>query len=110
MIKRILKFFAVIRFSNPKKNDVVVLYDDYWVKQLVLRDIESTTIQCYPDVIYLTPILVFRTLFRIERNDWIQIVANGSVKIFLSKIYLLYILSCIDQAQAKIVVTFIDNS
>jgi len=110
VIKRILKFLAVIRFSNPKKNDVVILYDDYWLKKLVLRDIDSTTIKCYPDTIHLTPTLVVRTLFHIEKNDWIQVLTNGSVKSFISKAYLRYILSCIDLTQAKVVLTFIDNS
>jgi len=54
--------------------------------------------------------LAIRTLLYIEKNDWIQVVTDHSVKPFMSKVYLLYLRSCIDQAQAKVVITFIDNS
>jgi len=114
VIEALFRMLSSIRFKNPKSNRVAIIYDDdYWIKTLILRDIPSTTIGVYPEgfFIYITPQLTFKLILRLRSIQWGRIAHNKlNLKEFFYKIYLQYLLSCLDQIQAKIVLTYIDNS
>lgn len=107
------KFLSNLKFINPKRNKVAILYaDDFWIKKLVLKDLPSTTIGIYPQnyKIYVTPRLIARTLLRLWFIEWPGILNRRAIKNLFRQIYSQYILACLDQIQAKVVLTAIDNS
>lgn len=101
-----------ILFTNPKKNSVAILYsDDYWIRRLILKNIPATTFGLYPGetTIYLTWELFLRTLSRLLRSKVEVAITPWSIKKLARCVYDNYILACLDQAEAKVVLTFIDN-
>lgn len=109
-----MKFFKVvskIKFSNPAQNEIVILYpNDYWIRRLILKDLKSTTLPLYPVCIHVTPTLLIRTLCRMSRVSLLAACGENVFKNLLRQIYAQYILACIDQTRAKVVLTTIDNS
>lgn len=99
------------KFTNPEKNDIVILHSNgHWIKEFILRDMASTTLEVYPKTFFVTPALFLQTIFRLCFIDWVDIARNWSYKYLRGKIYQTYILACIEKTQAKVVITFIDNS
>ena len=100
-----------LKFSNPENNQVVILhYDDYWIKKLILKDMPSTTLELYPTSIHVTPVLIARTLSRLRLINWLNINKKSILNNLFRQIYAQYVLACIDQIEAKVVLTLIDNS
>lgn len=100
-----------LKFSNPENNQIVILYPyDYWIKELILKDLPSTTLELYPTSIHITPILVVRTLLRLRLINWLKIGKESALKNLFRQIYAQYVLACIDQTKARIVLTLTDNS
>lgn len=109
----IFKFLSKITFTNPEKNKVVILYtDDFWIKKLILRDLPSTTLGIYPQnyKIYITPRLTARILLRLRFIIRPSAMKEITIKGLLKQLYDQYILACLDQIQAKVVLTIVDNS
>lgn len=107
----LMNVLSKLKFTSPEKNDIVILYaEDYWLRRLVLKDLPSTTIELYPERIYVTPMLIARTLWRLRLVDWFKSDEKPVLKDLLRRIYAQYVLACIDQTTAKVVLTFIDNS
>jgi hypothetical protein len=105
------RLLSSLSFSNPAKNSVVILHPhDYWIKRLVLKEIPSTTLELYPTRIFITPALIVRTILRLPFVKWFRLGDRAVFKNFLRQIYLQYILACIDQTTAKVVLTIVDNS
>lgn len=105
-----LKTIQKLKFSNPENNQVVILHHNgYWIKKLILKDMPSTTID-FADSIHVTPVLIARTLLRLLLINWHKIYKKVVLKNLLWQIYVQYVLACIDQTRAKVVLTFIDNS
>lgn len=105
------KLMSKLKFSNPEINPVVILYpEDYWVKELVLNDIPSTTLELRPTNIHVTPRLIVRTLLRLREINWLKINKKSILRDLFRQVYAQYVLACIDQTKAKVVLTFIDNS
>jgi surface carbohydrate biosynthesis protein len=105
------EMISKIKFSNPKVNPIVIVYNnDYWIKKLILKDLSSTTLDVYPSELYITPLLMIRTFFRLRLMDWRKITKGAVLKELLKQIYDQYFLACIDQTKAKVVITSIDNS
>lgn len=105
------ELFAKIRFANPDASDVVILSShDYWIRKLVLKEMPCTTLALHPEGLCITPALIARTLLRLRLIKWQQIGKRGSLKDLARQTYLQYLLACLDQAKAKVVLTFIDNS
>lgn len=101
-----------LRFANPEKNKVAIIHEySYWIKRLILKDLPSTNLCVHPEngVIYITPKLIARTLLRLRFIDWLG-TTKGTIKGLFRQIYSQYILACLDQTQAKVVLTIIDNS
>lgn len=76
---------------------------------MVLRDIPATTIAIYPDassVFHFTPAILVSALRRMGR---IRLWGNRAGSIF-SEVYAQYVLACLDNIGADVVLTFIDNS
>ena len=105
-----LKTIPKLKFRNPEKNQVIILYpEDYWIKELILKDLSSTTI-AFPSVIHVTPVLIVRTLLRLRLINWLKINRKSILKDLYRQVYAQYVLACFDQAKAKLVLTIIDNS
>lgn len=107
------KLMSIIRLANPKTSDVVIVYsDDYWIKELILRGVPSTTLNPYPQnyTIYITPVLIVRTLCRLRLINWLKIRKEAPLKDLLRVVYEQYFLACLDQIKAKVVLTIVDNS
>ena len=105
------KTMSKLKFSNPEINPVVILYpEDYWVKELVLNDISSTTLELRSTSIHVTPSLIVRTLLRLREINWLKINKKSILRDLFRQVYAQYVLACIDQTKAKVVLTFIDNS
>ncbi len=112
-MKTFFRLIAKIKFANPKANKIAILYsDDFWLRKLILKDMLATTLSLYPEDyrIYVTPVLIGRTLLRLRLINWLQIQKNFSFKELSRQIYVQYILACLDQIKAKVVLTTIDNS
>lgn len=110
---KLAQLTANLRFSNPEKNNVAIVHaDDFWIRKLVLQDVSATTLGLYPQnyKIYVTPGLIARTLLRLRFVDWSGIMNRTAAKGLLRQVYAQYILACLDSIQAKVVLTFIDNS
>ena len=105
------KLLTKIKFTNPEVNPIVILYDyDHWIKELILKDLSSTTIDVYPTRIYVTPMLIARTFLRLRLINWREINKKTVLKNLFRQIHDQYLLACIDQTKAKVVLTAIDNS
>lgn len=108
-----LKFLSNITFTNPEKNNIAILYEyDSWIKGLILKDLPSTTLGIYPQnyKLYVTPRLIARLLLRLRFISWLGFMQRMTIKGLFKQIYDQYILACLDQMQARIVLTIIDNS
>jgi surface carbohydrate biosynthesis protein len=107
----LLGFFSILKFTNPRKNSIVILYpEDANVKRFILREIASTTLALYPQELHLTTHVMIRWLRRIVYIKW---KTQDKARIFsnlLRELYAQYILACIDLTGAKVVITNIDNS
>jgi surface carbohydrate biosynthesis protein len=102
-----------ISFSNPKKNNVVIIHEyDFWIKHLILKDLPSTTLGIYPEnnTIYVTITLIYRLLIRMRFINSHDYVKGTTFKSLLKDLYGQYILACLDQMDARVVLTTIDNS
>lgn len=107
------RLWSCISFTNPEPNEVAVLLPDgYWIKKLVLKDLPSTTLELFLSTkgIYVTPALIARTFWRLRLVDWFKAETNDFFRDLGRKIYAQYVLACIDQIGAKVVLTFVDNS
>lgn len=107
------RLLSNLKFANPEKNKVAILYaDDFWIKKLVLKDLPSTTLGIYPQnyKIYVTPELIARTLLRLRFIVWPDTSNGAPIKHLFRQVYSQYILACLDQIQANVVLTVIDNS
>lgn len=107
------EFMSRLRFANPEKNKVAIMHvNDFWIKELVLKDLPSTTLSIYPEnyIIYLTPGLIARTLLRLRFIDWPSVTKKITIKGLFRPIYSQYVLACLDQVDAKVVLTSVDNS
>jgi len=106
--------FASLRgltFSNPPKNRIVILYsDDYWLRTLVLRDLPATTLEVSAARVYLTAVLIARTIYRLWRLPCRRSGGGPGIKGTLRYLYTQYTLACLDQTEAEIVLTAVDNS
>lgn len=99
------------KFANPEKNDVVILHhNSHWIKKYILRDLASTNLAVHPKIFFITPALLLRTLSHLYLIDLVEVGRNASFKYLFQKIYQIYVLACIEKTQAKVVITFIDNS
>lgn len=113
LIKKISRLFGKLKFISPDKCDVIILHHNtFWLKKFVLRDMKSTVLadDHLGRIYYITPALLVKTLFRLHLIDWPDKGETCSLKLLLNKIYRMYLLACIDEIQAKLVITFIDNS
>ena len=102
-----------IKFVNPKKNEIAIIYEyDFWIKRLILKDLPSTTLGIYPEnnTIYVTLNLIARLLIRLSFIKLIGYLRGITFKSLLKDVYSQYILACLDQMEAKVVLTSIDNS
>ena len=102
-----------ITFVNPKKNKVAIIHEyDFWIKGLILKDLPSTTLGIYPEnnTIYVTLTLIARLLLRLRFIKLLGYVKGITFKSLLKEVYGQYILACLDQMEAKVVLTTIDNS
>lgn len=107
------KFLSNITFANPKRNKVAILYaNDFWIKELILKDLPSTTLSIYPESfrLHVTPQLIFRLLLRLRLISWLGPFKGMTTGNMARQIYEQYTLACLDQIQAKVVLTMIDNS
>lgn len=107
------KLLSNLSFANPEKNGVAIIHaNDYWIRELILRDMPSTTLSVYPEkqAIHVTPALIARTLLRLRFIDWPWFGKGTTIKGLLRQIYGQYMLACLDQAGARVVLTNIDNS
>lgn len=77
-----------------------------------MKDMPATTLNIYPEdcKIYVTLVLIGRTLLRLRLINWFNIKRNFSFKELFRQVYAQYILACLDQIKAKVVLTRIDNS
>lgn len=108
---RLGEFLKSLKFANPKKNRITILYSyDYWLRKLVLRELPATTLEMFPECIYVTPALIGRVLRRLHRLDWSRLRHDPSPREFLRQVHAQYVLACLDQVGAEIVLTLIDNS
>lgn len=71
---------------------------------------EATILAEGPKVFFVTPALFLLTCFSLHLMDWRDVRRNWSFRYLLQKIYQIYMLACIEKTQAKVVLTFIDNS
>jgi surface carbohydrate biosynthesis protein len=113
LTKKISRLFCKLKFASPEKNDIVILHHNtYWIKKFVLRDIKSTSLENTDlgRIYFVTPALIFKTLFRLHLVDWSVRGETWSFRSLLGRIFRIYILACIEETQAKVVITFIDNS
>ncbi|MDO8291975.1 MAG: hypothetical protein Q7T29_03760 [Gallionella sp.] len=108
-----LKFLSNITFTNPEKNNIAILYEyDSWIKGLILKDLPSTTLGIYPQnyKLYVSLGLIARLLLRLRFISWLGFMQRMTIKGLFKQIYDQYILACLDQIEAKVVLTIIDNS
>ena len=108
-----LKFLSNITFANPEKNKIAILHEyDFWIKKVILKDLPSTTLGIYPQgyKLYVTPKLIALLLSRLRFISWLGFIKGMTIKGLFKQIYGQYILACLDQMQAKVVLTIIDNS
>lgn len=100
-----------IKFTNPEANEIVILHSyDYWIKRLILKELPSTTLVLGSDGIYVTPMLMARTVFRLRLIDWSKIKRKSFVNDLFRQISVQYVLACLDQIKARVVVSVVDNS
>lgn len=107
------RFIPNVRFTNPLPNRIAILHhDDYWIKELILKELPSTTVGVYPQnyTIYITPSLILRLILRLRLIDWLGVMKEITIKGLLREVYSQYVLACLDQIQAKVVLSVIDNS
>jgi len=105
------RLLTKIKFTNPEPSPIVILYDyDYWIKELILKELKSTTLDIYPTKLYITPKLIIRTFLRMRFINWCEINKKTILKNLFRQIYDQYLLACIDQTKARVVITAIDNS
>jgi len=108
---RFLQLFSRIRFGSLERNDIVILYSaDYWIRRLILNGIKSTTLALYPECIYLTPAIFFRIFLRLKHINISSTQSKNRIKHLGRQLYAQYILACIDEVGAKVVLTHVDNS
>jgi surface carbohydrate biosynthesis protein len=113
LAKRISRLFCKLKFTSPEKNDIVILHHNtYWIKKFILREMKSTALgdDTKGRVYFVTPVLLFKTLFRLHLVVWPVRGEKWSFRSLLGRIYKIYMLVCIEETQAKLVITFIDNS
>ncbi len=100
-----------ITFSNPDPNAIVILYSaDDWIRRLILGDLKATTLPLYHERVHVTPTLALRLLRRLGRIEWRLGKGEAYFKSLLRQLYAQYILACLDQIGAKVVLTIVDNS
>jgi surface carbohydrate biosynthesis protein len=108
-----LKFLSNITFANPEKNKVAILHEyDFWLKEVILKDLPSTTLGIYPQgyKLYVTPKLIALLLLRLRFISWLGFLKGMTIKGLFKQIYGQYVLACLDQIDAKVVLTSVDNS
>lgn len=96
-----------IIFKKPKKYNVAILYsDDFWIRFAILGKVSSITIPIYPNKIVIEA--NYSILYSFFLNLFLyKFKRDENLIRFLYKIYLISIFDCID---AKIIITYIDNS
>jgi len=100
-----------LSFSSPRENRIVILYDhDFWIRKLILREIPATTLALNPLILEITPLLILRTFLRFRAIRWREIRASRFLMDLIKQVYGAYILACLDQTRAEVVLTAIDNS
>jgi surface carbohydrate biosynthesis protein len=109
---KLREILSIIRFANPEQNDIAIIYpQDSWIRQFILKELNSTTLALYPVCVHITPLIIVRTLLRLSRICWSSTHGEERfLKNLARQIYAQYILACVDQVKAKIVLTNIDNS
>lgn len=106
-MKRVVALFRAVRFVDPPRNAVAILYaDDYWLRTLVLQDVPATTLALFPTELHISFRLFARMLRRMGREVHSSFMPSG----MLRRLYMQYVIACLDEIGAKIVLTFIDNS
>lgn len=109
----IKKITPRLKFSGPPINKLVILHaDDGWIRRLVIDGVPATTLGLYPDryCLYVTPKIVLKVLSRVYLIKWSFFLQSRPLKELVRQLYELYILACLDCINAKVVITFIDNS
>lgn len=107
----LLGFFSILKFTNPRKNSIVILYqEDKNIKRFILKEIASTTLALYPQELHLTVCVTIRWLKRLVNIQWKTRDNGGGFSNLLRQLYAQYVLACIDLTGAKVVITNIDNS
>ena len=103
-----------ISFKNPTKNKVVIFDNEnsQILKNAVLNDIECTIVHCRREMFHITLPLLYlmirNAIIFIKKSSLnLEGVKKSSLK---GCIYKIYLFSCIDYINPKIVITFIDNS
>ncbi len=114
MIGKLTAIRSYVTFSGPEKNRIVILHEaDFWIRKLVLKELPATTLPVNGEKsskFVITPGLMARTLWRMRFINWSVVIKGRSVGDLFSQLYKQYLLACIDQIGAKVVLTFIDNS
>jgi surface carbohydrate biosynthesis protein len=103
-----MKLFGVkVTFGEIKKSDIAILYcDDYWLRALVLKNLEALTLPIYPErvEIYINFNILKKFFKHISSHKF-----EAGINI-ARRLYQLYIISWLDCASTKVVLTYIDNS
>jgi len=101
----------ILRFTGPQKSEVVILHHNYfWIKKYILKNLSATVLAEKPKIFFITFPLFIQTVFNLHLIDWKDVIKNLSHKYLIQKLYQIYILACIKKTNAKVVITFIDNS
>jgi surface carbohydrate biosynthesis protein len=108
-----------IKLSNPEKSQVVIFDPERTeiVERAIFEGIDHKVLHARYELFYITPHILFLMLMNIRH---IQIIPRKGMSVWrnlvkcsgnlMGSLYRIYLLSCIQYMEPKVIVTYIDNS